>query len=533
MSDFDSDVDLGGEAPSNNIVPFTRGLEGISKMIDDRNKLIKFYFREDVYKDFLLAERLQDIADADNQTKSSTSESINLDRQEVDKTQNYFRRFSNFLNPGDLPRPDLDPIIFADDVSLQGPEKEGDDDEEEKKGGSLLDRLGDVLGLNKKGAPGGGTTKSAYGNVITPQSSMLGGGLGAGVNNNLNVSSNLLTPPSDRPQVQSLKESGFEEGLEKNISDEFDADFGIDEKLKKALGLAMAAPLQAVAGGLMSLLAKTPVKSNEQKQDLNKSLSFISNAFNVPKSTLENVPDDPAMLQSGVSNTTPTKASQTGGPTPGADTSGSKKQWWNPFSWFKGNDSPTPRGNNVTGNGLGPNMTGPAITNMMTNNTMNASAHGDSTSSFSPTTIAKNLFTNTTGDSRTQNTEETEFGDSNKNIFQTLFGGATNLASNVITGSDGHVHAIEIAQAESSIQDKKPDLMSLTTSLESELMQRKEDQTTSITQSFASATAQAAQPPATATKSGTSTLNSGSNRAGMEESDSPFFEVFSATSQYA
>ena len=72
-------------------------------MIDDRNKLIKFYFREDVYKDFLLAERLQDIADADNQTKSSTSESINLDKQEVDKTQNYFRRFSNFLNPGDLP----------------------------------------------------------------------------------------------------------------------------------------------------------------------------------------------------------------------------------------------------------------------------------------------------------------------------------------------------------------------------------------------------------------------------------------------
>ena len=189
----------------------------------------------------------------------------------------------------------------------------------------------------------------------------------------------------------------------------------------------------------------------------------------------------------------------------------------------------------VTGNGSGPNMTGPAITNMMTNNTMNASAHGDSTStsSFSPTTIAKNLFTNTTGDSRTQNTEETEFGDSNKNIFQTLFGGATNLASNVITGSDGHVHAIEIAQAESSIQDKKPDLMSLTTSLESELMQRKEDQTTSITQSFASATAQAAQPPALASKSGTSTLNSGSNRAGMEESDSPFFEVFSATSQYA
>ena len=534
MNDFSSDVDLGGDAPSNNIVPFTRGLEGISKMIDDRNKLIKFYFKEDVYKDFLLAERLQDIADADNQTKSSTSESINLDKQEVDKTQNYFRRFSNFLNPGDLPQPDLDPLIFADDVTLEGPEKGDDDGDDEPQGGSLLDRLGDVLGLNKKNNPGSGTTtKSAYGNVIKPQSSMLGGGMGAaGGLGNLNVSSNLLTPPSDRPQVQSLKESGFEEGMEKNISDEFDADFGIDEKMKKALGLAMASPLQAVAGGLMSLLAKTPVKSNEQKQDLNKSLSFISNAFNVPKATLENVPDDPAVLQEGVNNSRPTKASETSGATSGSDMSGNKKQWWNPFSWFKNDDSPTPT--NGQG-GSGPMFTGSAITNMMTNNTMTANAHGDSTStsSVSPTTIASNLFTNNMGDSSTQNTEETEFGDSNKSIFQTLFGGATNLASNVITGSDGHVHAIEISQAESPIQDKKPDLMSLTTSLESELMQRKEDQTTSITSSFASATAEAAQPPALATKSGTSTLNSGSNRAGMEESDSPFFEVFSATSQYA
>ena len=96
----------------------------------------------------------------------------------------------------------------------------------------------------------------------------------------------------------------------------------------------MAAPLQAVAGGLMSLLAKTPVKSNEQKQDLNKSLSFISNAFNVPKSTLENVPDDPAMLQSGVSNIHQQKYPRLV-VLHQDQTHLSKKQWWNPFSWFK------------------------------------------------------------------------------------------------------------------------------------------------------------------------------------------------------
>ena len=32
---FDNDVDLGGDASANNIVPFARGLEGISKMLDD------------------------------------------------------------------------------------------------------------------------------------------------------------------------------------------------------------------------------------------------------------------------------------------------------------------------------------------------------------------------------------------------------------------------------------------------------------------------------------------------------------------
>lgn len=534
MSDFTGDVDLGGESqePANNIVPFARGLDGISKMIEDRNRLLKFYFREDVYKDFLLAERLQDISNADNQTTSSTSESINLDKQEVDKTQNYFRRFSNFLNPGDLPRPDLDPIIFSDDVTLEGPEKEDEDeDEEKKKGGTLLDAFAGLFKKKESGGGGSTTVKSAYGNVISPQSSMLGAV--GGTNNNLNVSNNLLTPPEDRPQVESLKESGFEEGMEKNISDKFDTEFGIDSKMKDALSKAMALPLQVVAGGLMGLMAKTPVKSNEQKQDLMKSLSFISNAFGIPASTLENVPDDPAMLQSGVSNTRPTPASQTGGASmnmPSGNSSGSGKQWWNPFSWFKNDDSPTPTGQG----GSGPIMTGPAITNMMTNNTMNASAHGDSSSSssFSPTSIATNLFSQTTGDSRTQNTEETTLGSSNTDILQTLFGGATNLATNVINGADGHVHAIEISKAESPIQDKKPDLMSLTTKLESEVMQRKEEQTTSMTQSFASAAAASASPMMPS-GSGTSTLNSGSNRAGLEESDSPFFEVFSATSQYA
>ena len=74
--------------------------------------------------------------------------------------------------------------------------------------------------------------------------------------------------------------------------------------------------------------------------------------------------------------------------------------------------------------------------------------------------------------------------------------------------------------------------MSLTTKLESDVMQRKEEQTTSMTQSMASAAAASASPMMPS-GSGTSKLNSGSNRAGLEESDSPFFEVFSATSQYA
>ena len=534
MSDFTSNVDLGGESqdPANNIVPFARGLDGISKMIEDRNRLMKFYFREDVYKDFLLAERLQDISNADNQTTSSTTESINLDKQEVDKTQNYFRRFSNFLNPGDLPRPDLDPIIFSDDVTLEGPEKEDDDeDEEKKKGGTLLDFFG---GLFKKKEPAGGgtTTKSAYGNVISPQSSMLGAAAG-GAGSSLNISNNLLTPPEDRPQVESLKESGFEEGMKKNISDKLDADFGIDGKMKDALGKAMALPLQVVAGGLMGLMAKTPVSSNEQKQDLTKSLSFISNAFGIPASTLENVPDDPAMLQSGVSNSTPTPASQTGGASMSGGKSGSKRQWWNPFTWFGGgnDDDEQQQNNGNSGGPAGPLLTSGPITN--TNNmlgTTNATMNNTSARNFSPTMMANNLTRNEVDDRVVGSQDKIQKTDNN--ILQTLFGGS-NLVSNITRGGDGHVHSIELSQATNVIQDKKPDLMSLTTKLESELMQRREEQTTSMTQSFASATAAASTPPMMATGGGSGTLNSGSNRAGMEESDSPFFEVFSATSQYA
>ena len=539
---FDNDVDLGGDAPANNIVPFARGLEGISKMLDDRNKLIKFYFKEDVYKDFLLAEKLQDISDADNaQQTSSTTESINLDSQQVDKTQNYFKRFSNFLNPSDLPMPDLDPIIFSDDVTLEGPDeeepKEKEEEEGEKKG--WLDGLVSLF-RGKKGdgtAPAGGgtTTKSAYGNTITPKSSMMPAPVGNVANNTINQ--NLLTPAEDRPQVESLKESGFEEGMQKNISDEFDADLGIDSKMKKALGLAMAAPLQAVAGGLMSLMAQTPVKSNEQKNDLMKSLSFISNAFGIPASSLENVPDDPAMLQTGVSNTQPTKASETGGgmSTPSQSSSGSGKQWWNPFSWFKNDDSPTPRGNR--GGAIGSQiLTSAPITNTanMTSGGMNATvdASSSSSSSFSPTMMASSVVNSQSTNNEVRNVEENNLGDGDTNLFQKLFGGATNLVSNVVAGADGHVHSVNISMAESPIQDKKPDLMSLTTKLETELMQRREDQTTSMTESFATAAA-AATPPTSTPFVGGNSLNSGSNRAGLSEDDSPFFDVFAGTSQYA
>ena len=511
-------------------------MQDVRKLVEDRNALIKFYFGEDKYKDFLLAERLQDLAALDSRDDSTTSSDVNFDKREVNQTSTYFRKFSNFLNPGDLPAPDLDPITFSEDVNLDRgeSEKEDDEDEEEKKGGSLWDVAANFLfGRGKPRSRGGGTTtRSAYGNAINPTSSILGGPAAASPAGGA-VTQNIFNSPSNTPKVESLKEAGFEEGVQKNISKKFDQDLGIDPKLKEALALAMASPLQLVAGGLMDLMAQTPVKSNEQKQDLTKNISFISNAFGIPASTLENVPDDPAMLQAGINNATPSAPTPAG--TPSSSMSGGRKgggrKWWNPFTWFR-------RGDDDTGEG-GPDTSVLRTSAPITNNNIlggnsSISNISSSTSSFSPTAMAKSTSNISTAsmNSESSTVQESNLGNSFTNVLNSVFGGdSSNLATNVFRGGDGHIHTVQIGQAASSIQDRRPDLMTLTNNVETQLSERRAEQTTTMASTFASvASGMSAGAPSPGAPD---SLDQGGGFSGDEELDDPFFDVFASTNQYA
>lgn len=511
-------------------------MQDVRKLVEDRNALIKFYFGEDKYKDFLLAERLQDLAALDSRDDSTTSSDVNFDKKEVNQTSTYFRKFSNFLNPGDLPAPDLDPITFSEDVNLDGnaeDKKDDDEEDDDKAAGTFWDVIGNFItgGKSKKGG-GGGTVKSAYGNTITPTSSIMGGAA-AGSPAGGSVTQNLFNSPSSTPKVESLKESGFEEGVQKNISDKFNEDLGIDPKLKEALSMAMASPLQAVAGGLMSLLAQTPVKSNEQKQDLTKNISFISNAFGIPSSTLENVPDDPAMLQAGVNNATPAAPSPSGmsSSMSGGKKSGGGRKWWNPFTWFGGN--------NDTGDGSGgPDTsilrTSAPITNNIVGGNSSISNVSNAASHFSPSAMARSTSNISTAsmNSESSTVQETNVGNSFTDILNSVFGGdSSSLATNVFRGGDGHVHTVQIGQAVTSIQDRKPDLMTLTNNVETQLSERRAEQTTTMASTFAAASSgMSASPPPPAPAD---SLMGGGGFSGDEEHDDPFFDVFASTNQYA
>ena len=513
-------------------------MQDVRKLVEDRNALIKFYFGEDKYKDFLLAERLQDLAALDSRDDSTTSSDVNFDKREVNQTSTYFRKFSNFLNSGDLPAPDLDPITFSEDVNLDRGESEKEDEEdgEDKKGGSLWDVAANFLFGKAKpqgGGGGGTTTKSAYGNAINPTSSILGGPAAASPAGGA-VTQNIFNSPSNTPKVESLKEAGFEEGIQKNISKKFDQDLGIDPKLKEALALAMASPLQLVAGGLMDLMAQTPVKSNEQKQDLTKNISFISNAFGIPASTLENVPDDPAMLQAGVNNATPSAPTPAGTPSSMASPqkSGGGRKWWNPFTWFRRNDPDA--GNGAGGPDMGPIATSAPITSNMFGGNTNVSNVTNAASNFSPTMMAKSSSNIATSSMQAHNTnvQESNLGNSFSSVLNSVFGGdSSNLATNVFRGGDGHIHTVQIGQAASSIQDRRPDLMTLTNNVETQLSERRAEQTTTMASTFASvASGMSAGAPSPGAPD---SLDQGGGFSGDEELDDPFFDVFASTNQYA
>ena len=110
-------------------------LSDLTGLFEDRNAMLHTMMKEDKYKDFLLAENLQSMVEADNRD-DSRSGGIRTDLAngyEILRAQTTMRKFANFINPASLPIMDLDaPIEFYDDYDVE-------DEEEEKVADDIKD----------------------------------------------------------------------------------------------------------------------------------------------------------------------------------------------------------------------------------------------------------------------------------------------------------------------------------------------------------------------------------------------------------
>ena len=241
-------------------------LSDLTGLFDDRNKLLDTMFREDKYKDFLLAENMQQLAEADKRDDSANGR-IKKDLEngyEVLKAKTTMKKFANFISPGSLPPMDLtesDDFSEDDDyeeeeapVEKEAPEK-GDKGDKGDDGADGADAevvkpdkpkpKSRVFSWQKQQTP---KLKLAEGGAVNPSPMM-----------------NSLTPTAgQRPETKSGVKSLESLGLvgKKNVASELTEDLGLEE-YKKALADAMALPLKAVAAGLAGLLDNMDVPGGE------------------------------------------------------------------------------------------------------------------------------------------------------------------------------------------------------------------------------------------------------------------------------
>ena len=241
-------------------------LSDLTGLFDDRNKLLDTMFREDKYKEFLLAENMQQLAEADKRDDSANGR-IKKDLAngyEVLKAKTTMQKFANFISPGSIPPMDLTSADdFTDDEATeeeeppvekektQEPEKgdKGDDGEDGADGADAQPEKpkpkSRVFSWQRQQTP---KLKLAEGGVVPPSPMM-----------------NALTPTAgQRPETKSGVKSLESLGLvgKKNVATELTEDLGLEE-YKKALADAMALPLKAVAAGLAGLMDSIDVPGGE------------------------------------------------------------------------------------------------------------------------------------------------------------------------------------------------------------------------------------------------------------------------------
>tara|TARA_B100000686_G_C16805388_1_gene989760 strand:+ start:197 stop:1546 length:1350 start_codon:yes stop_codon:yes gene_type:complete len=275
---------------------------GIKNLIEDRNKLMDFMFKEDQYNDFLLAEKLQSMGDVGGLKVQPISGS-GMDLSPI-----------NDLLPNTIEHDvagKIDPKI----VRMPRNQTSRKEPDRNSMGGNWTDKLNP---FNWFGGGDNKTNKLSKGGFIP---SLTG------------------VSPTGSTSVNSLEESGFDDTFQKNISSKLEDDFAIPDSLKRAFGEAMELPLRASAAMISDLISKIPAQDANTKSIINESLSEVANAFNLSKTSLTNEvsSSDSSETTGGNSfvNSLSKVVSSSTSSTQIADASGGRKNLnlLNPFDW--------------------------------------------------------------------------------------------------------------------------------------------------------------------------------------------------------
>ena len=242
-------------------------LNDLTKLFEDRNAILNSMFKEDKYKDFLLAENIQSLVEADKRDDAAGGK-IKKDLAngyEVLKAKTNMQKFASFISPGMLPTLDLSEEGDYDEDDI---EEEIDDREEPREKQTPAPEKGEK---GEKGDTGEtnlkiDAPKGNFNNRLTNQPSTQNSGVKLAEGGIVPPSPmmNAMNPSAQRPETKSGIKSLESLGLvgKKNVASELTEDLGLEE-YKKALADAMALPLKAVAAGLAGLLDNIDVPGGE------------------------------------------------------------------------------------------------------------------------------------------------------------------------------------------------------------------------------------------------------------------------------
>ena len=287
-------------------------LESLNKLFEDRNALLDLMFREDKYKDFLLAESVQSLAEADARDDSKNNR-IKTDLAggfEVLKASTKMQKFSNFINPQSLPALDLEnPLEFMEG----GDDRDVQPEDVVKSEGSQTGvqppkETGNVNITPPAGSPRNPITQPGA-SQQTPGFSQ-GGVISPAVQNMMSPGKSPVTAAEGVSEgKKSSSESLESAGLvgKKHPAAKMQEMLGLDQ-YKKAMASAMALPLKAMAAGLSSLLGKIGIPGVPAFDDIVKNAANVAKAFGIPQATMKKIPGISAVFggaqsfMGGVSN---------------------------------------------------------------------------------------------------------------------------------------------------------------------------------------------------------------------------------------